>query len=310
MALNTNVVATAGLPNAVGIFYDRHLLTRLELNLFFDKFGTKKKLPKNSARDITFTRYNNLAANVTALTDGTVPSGDTLQSTQITARPTQYGNYLALSDMLVLEAIDPIIKGATEVLGYQAGLSADTIMRNALDGNMTNQFAGAAASEITTSAVCNAAEFRKAAKALKVLGVKGIDGGEFGAIIHSGTSYDLQSDSAAGGWLDVNKYTTNSPMLKGEVGKLYGIRFVESPNIKTGTGAASAVTYHNWVFGMEGYGVVEIDSMSLKTYVKQLGSSGVSDPLDQISTVGYKFSHVTKVLDATRGVMVVGTSAV
>jgi N4-gp56 family major capsid protein len=99
-------------------------------------------------------------------------------------------------------------------------------------------------------------------------------------------------------------------MLKGEVGKLYGIRFVESPNIKTGTGAASAVTYHNWVFGMEGYGVVEIDSMSLKTYVKQLGSSGVSDPLDQISTVGYKFSHVTKVLDATRGVMVVGTSAV
>jgi hypothetical protein len=42
MALNTNVVATSGLPNAVGIFYDRNLLSRLELELSFDKPATKK----------------------------------------------------------------------------------------------------------------------------------------------------------------------------------------------------------------------------------------------------------------------------
>jgi N4-gp56 family major capsid protein len=204
MALNTNVVATAGLPNAVGIFYDRHLLTRLELNLFFDKFGTKKKLPKNSARDITFTRYNNLAANVTALTDGTVPSGDTLQSTQITARPTQYGNYLALSDMLVLEAIDPIIKGATEVLGYQAGLSADTIMRNALDGNMTNQFAGAAASEITTSAVCNAnsAKLRKPLKCLELKALTVANSERSSTVVRRMTCN--QTALLAAGWMSIN----------------------------------------------------------------------------------------------------------
>jgi len=309
MPLNTNVVSTSGLPNAVGIFYDRTLLSRLELELSFDKAATKKKLPKNSARDITFTKYTNLAANTTALTDGTVPDGDTLASTQITARPTQYGNYIALSDMLQLEAIDPIVKGATEVLGYQAGLSIDTIIRNTIDANMTNLFAAGGATELLTSAACSSADFRKAAKALKLIGAKGFSGGEFMGLIHPATEYDLMSESTAGGWLDVTKYTSATPAMKGEVGKLWNIRFVLAPNVKTGVGASSAVTYHNWVFASEGYGIVDIDGMGLKTYVKQLGSSGVSDPLDQISTVGYKFSHVTKVLETNRGIMVVGTSA-
>lgn len=308
MALNTNLTSTGGLPQAIAIFYDRRLLSRLELKLVFDKFGQKRKLPKNSGNQIKFSRYSNLSTITSALTEGTVPNGDTLQSTQIAATPVQYGNYLALSDMLVLEAIDPIIKSAVDVLGYQAGLSLDTIIRNTLDGNMTNQFAGGAVSEVTTSAVCAAVEFRKAAKALKTLGVQPLEGDMFAAVIHTATEYDLLSDSATGGLLDITKYTSTEPMKKGEVGSMYGIKFTRSQNVKTGTGAASAVTYHNWVFGEEGYGIVDIEGMGLKTYTKQLGSSGVSDPIDQISTVGWKFSHVTKVLDANRGVMVVGTA--
>ena len=140
MSLNTNLTSTSGLPQAIATFYDRRLLSRLELKLMFDKFGQKRKLPKNSGNVVKFSRYSNLSAITSALTEGTVPNGDTLQSTQISATPVQYGNYLALSDMLILEAIDPIIKSAMDVLGYQAGLSLDTIIRNTLDGNMTNQF--------------------------------------------------------------------------------------------------------------------------------------------------------------------------
>lgn len=308
MALNTNLTSTSGLPQAIAIFYDRRLLSRLELKLVFDKFGQKRKLPKNSGNAVKFSRYSNLAAITSALTEGTVPSGDTLQSTQISATPVQYGNYLALSDMLILEAIDPIIKSAMDVLGYQAGLSLDTIIRNALDGNMTNQFAGGAVSEITTSAVCAAVEFRKAAKALKTLGVEPSNGDFYDAVIHTATEYDLLSDSAAGGMLDLKKFTDPKDFEKGVVGNMYGVKFHRSQNVKTGTGASSGVTYHNWVFGLEGYGIVDIEGMGLKTYTKQLGSSGISDPIDQISTVGWKFSHITKVLDANRGVMVVGTA--
>jgi len=308
MALNTNLTSTSGLPNAIAIYYDRMLLDRLEAELWFDQFGEKKKLPKNSGNEIKFTRYSNFAANTTPLTEGTVPNGLVLQSTQISAIPVQYGDYVSLSDMLIMESIDPIIKGALEVLGYRAALSLDTIIRNTLHTAVTNQFAGGAVSEITTSAVVNASEIRKAVKSLKTGNVRPLADG-FAAIVHPATSFDLQSDSATGGWLDINKYTTTGPSYRGELGKMYGVRFVESSNVGTGVGAAAAVTYRNFIFGKGAYGLVELTGMNMKTYTKQLGSGGTSDPLDQVSTVGYKFSHVTKVLDATRAIELYGVSA-
>lgn len=307
MALNTNLTSTSGFPNAIQIYWDRNLLERLELDLFMNQFGDKRTLPKNSGNEIKFTRYDNFAADTTALTEGTVPDGQTLQSTQVTAIPVQYGNYVALSDQLITEAVDPVIKSAVEVLSYQAALSLDTVIHTTLNNNMTSQFAGGAVSEITTSAVVDASEIRKAVKTLRTPAVRMFPGG-YAGVIHPATSFDLQSDSAVGGWLDINKYTVTGPLYNGEIGKMYGVRFVESPNVQTGVGASSAVTYHNWIIGRQAYGVVDLQGHNMRMIAKQLGSSGVSDPLDQLSTVGYKFSHITKELDTQRAIEVIGTS--
>jgi N4-gp56 family major capsid protein len=308
MALNINLTSTSGLPNAVANYYDRNLLDRLEADLYFEQYGEQKSLPKGKGNVIYFTRYSNLSVSTTALTQGTVPDGLTLQSTQITATPVQYGNYIALSDMLRLQSIDPIVEGALDVLGYLASLQLDTVIRNTLHNAMTNQFAGGAVSEVTTSAVFTAAEVRKAVKTLKVANVRPHSEGTYAGLIHPTSGFDLMSETVAGGWLEVNKYTSADKMMKGEIGKLYGVRFAESTNIQTGTGASSAVSYRNWIFGKGAFGVVSLDGMALKTYIKQLGSSGVSDPLDQISTVGYKYSHVTKVLDTARGIEIYACS--
>jgi hypothetical protein len=61
---------------------------------------------------------------------------------------------------------------------------------------------------------------------LKLIGAKGFSGGEYMGLIHPATEYDLMSESTAGGWLDVNKYTSATPAMKGEVGKLWNIRFM------------------------------------------------------------------------------------
>lgn len=308
MALNTVLTSTGGFPNAIAIYYDKLLLDRLEKQLFLDQFGDQKTLPKNVGNEIKWTRYTNFAVNTTPLTEGTVPNGLTLASTQISAIPVQYGDYVSLSDRLIMEAIDPVIKGAADVLSYRAALSLDTIVRIALTANVTNQFAGAAADEINTSAVVNAAEIRQAVFTLKNADVRPFPDG-FASVVHPATSFDLQSDTATGGWLDINKYTTTGPAYKGELGRMYGTRFVESSNMLLGTGAASAVTYHNFIFGKGAYGTVSLAGGNMKMIAKQLGSSGVSDPLDQIATIGYKFFYVTLVLDANRAIELIGTSA-
>ena len=305
MALNTNLTTTGGFTNAIATYYDKRLLDRLEADLYFDQFGDKKPMPKNSGKVIQWRRYTNLAVNTTALTEGTVPDGVALASTAITATPLQYGDYVAMSDLLRLHAIDPVIEGAQDVLAYRAALSIDTITRNTLNGNLTDQFANGVAAEVNVAANMVASEIRKGRTALKAVNAREI-GGEFQMIIHPHQEFDIQGDTATGGWLDANKYTSATPMLKGEVGKIYGTRIVVSSNIliNAGAGAGAVDTYHAYMFAKSCYGIVDLAGGNLKTYIKQLGQSGVSDPLDQLSTVGHKFMTVTKVLDATRGIQI------
>lgn len=309
MALNTNLTGTSGLYSAVATFYDKQFLDWLKADLYFDQFAVKKKLPKNSGTVIQFQRYTPFGANTTALTEGTVPNGITLASTTITATPLQYGDYVALSDLLILEAIDPIIESAQELLAYRAALSLDTIIRNTLDNAVTNQFANNVANEGLVAAAMSSAEFRRAARTLKNNKVKPFPGGEFKAIISPMQTFDLLGETGVGGFLDITKYQMPEGALKGEIGKMWGVRIVESQNVKTGTGAASATTYHAFVFGQGAYGIVDIENMGLRTIRKQLGSGGAAgDPIDQIASVGYKFSHVTKVLDANRAVEIYTTA--
>lgn len=48
--------------------------------------------------------------------------------------------------------------------------------------------------------------------------------------------------------------------------------------------------------GADAYGVTEIEGMGLETIIKQKGSAGSADPLNQRGTVGWKATHVAKIL--------------
>jgi N4-gp56 family major capsid protein len=212
----------------------------------------------------------------------------------------------------MLEAYDNITEAMMEVLGYQAGLTLDTLARTGLDGNMTTYFTGGAVSEITTSVACAAIDFRKAAKLLRTIAVLPFADGSYHGIIHPATAADLQADSAAGSWLDVNRYISiadeHDKVLNGEIGKLFNIRFQESGNVATGVGASSAVTYHNWVIGKQAFGVVDVAKMGVQKIMHQPGDSGVADPLNVNGSLGWKTYYVLSVLDSNRAIEVIGTS--
>ena len=313
MALNTNLTSTSGLNDASAIFYDRKLLTRLMFSLFFQENAEKRTLPKQSGTQIQFLRPVNQAAVTTPLGEGVNPDGQVWQSTKILATPLQYGAYVAYSDRLMLEAYDNITEAIHDVLGYQAGLSLDTICRNALSGNMTLQFTGTAVSEATVSVATAGVDFRRASAHLRALAVMTFDDGCYHGLIHPNTSFDLQGDSSASSWIELNKYVSiervHNMALAGEIGKLYNIRFQESQNILTGTGAMSAVTYHSWVFGKESFGAVDVANQGIQKIVHQPGDSGVADPLNLNGSIGWKAYAVYPVLDSQRAIEVIGTSA-
>ena len=301
-ALNTNVTTDSGLSAENKTFYDRTLLESAKPNLIHSQFGQKRPIPKNGGKKIEFRRYGALPKALTPLTEGVTPDGRKLTVTAIEAEVHQYGDYVALSDVLDLTAIDNNVLEATKAIGNQAGLTLDTITRNILQAGTNVQYCpkiGASGTTAVTSradidATCKLTvdEIKKAVATLKANNVPKISG-SYVAIIHPYAAYDLMSDP---NWEEMHKYTSAENMYEGEIGRIAGVRFVESSEaliVKTSTNPAVFCTL---VLGENAYGITEVTGGGLKTIIKQLGSAGTADPLDQRSTVGWKAMQTAEIL--------------
>ena len=291
---NTNVTTDTGLSKEMKTFYSDYLIDMAEPNLVHDQFGQKHPIPKNGGKIIEFRKYDSLPKALTPLTEGVTPNGQKLSMSVITSNVQQYGGYIELSDILLLTAIDNNLVQATKLLGSQAGRTLDTITREVLNGGSNVQYAegqvtarnalvGGQASGnhyLTVDAV------RRAVRFLKVMNAPKINGSYVG-IIHPDVSYDLMSDEK---WVNVKTYSDPDGIYEGEIGKIEGVRFVETSEAKVfeGAGASGVDVYSTLILGSDAYGVTEITGGGLEHIVKQLGSAGTADPLNQRATAGWK----------------------
>ena len=110
----------------IDAFYDRSLLERAVPSLVHNRFAQVRDIPKNGGSSlIKFRRYGSLTATTTALSEGVTPSGSQLSVTDVTATVLQYGDYVTLTDKVLMETYDPILTETAEILGEQAGDSLD-----------------------------------------------------------------------------------------------------------------------------------------------------------------------------------------
>ena len=385
---NTNTTLDAGLSDEMKTYYSMRLINLAEPELIHDQFGQKHPIPKNSGKTIEFRKYDSLPKALVPLTEGVTPAGQKLSMGVIRATIKQYGGYIELSDILELTAIDNNLVQATRLLASQAGRTSDTITREVLAGGTNVVYAGGAKdrSELVggdgteaNNKYLSVDDIRKAVRALKVMNAQKING-YFAGIIHPDTAYDLMSDKK---WVDVKTYSDPDGIYEGEIGKIEGVRFVETTEAKifhapdlviadgsnaavrdltvksasgkvitvnealstnqaaalTGreilvgselmevasaaAGAAGAATitvkdspattpaastviypgeggakgrdvYSTLIVGADAYGVTELEGGGLQHIVKQLGSSGTADPLNQRATAGWKLTKVAE----------------
>ena len=135
---------------------------------------------------------------------------------------------------------------------------------------------------MTVKQVFRAAAILKAANAPKI-------NGDYVAIIHPYVAYDLMM-AAGDAWMDVHKYASPENIYNGEIGKLGGVRFVETTEAKiVSNKATSPINIFCTLFlGADAYGKTKVEGSGLEVIVKQKGSSGSADPLNQRSSVGWK----------------------
>ena len=302
-----------GLSAEMKTFYDMTLIDEASANLVHSQFGQKRPIPKNGGKTIEFRKFAPLAKAITPLTEGVTPDGKSLSVSTITATVSQYGDYITQSDVLELTALDNTILEATKLLGRQAGVTLDTVVRNVMQSGTNVTYCpkigadGAETAVTSRSGLDNTCQLTVKVLQQVVAKLRGQNAptinGKYVAIIHPYAAYDLMRDPE---WIDAHKYTNVGNLYEGEIGEIAGIRFVQTTEAKIYSGGV----FGTLVFGDGAYGVTEITGGGLQTIVKQKGSAGTADPLDQRSSVGWKAIETAELLIPQYLVRVESKSAV
>lgn len=299
--LNTNSTTSTGVTNEMKTFYDKNLLDNAEPELVFNRFGQVRDIPANSGKKIEFRRFDMFPKATQPITDGVTPKGRDLSVSKVEAVVQQYGDYTTISDQLDGTAIDPVVVEVTALHGSQAGRTLEAVTRDKLLTGTNVYYAnGKTRSTMTNADTITADDVFSLAAQLKAANAQPEDGGEYIMIVHPYVAKDLMSSATkTSEWISVQQYADPSKIVKGEIGSLAGIRFIESSESKvyydTADGcAAKTAVFACVVFGANAYGRTSVEGMGLQTIIKGLGQG--EDPLNQRSTVGWKAMHTAEIL--------------
>lgn len=286
-----NVTTQSSLSPTMKTFYDTTLLENAREEMIFTQFGKKQPLKGNK---VEWRKFNTFEKALTPLQEGVIPTGKTFGMTSIEATTTQHGDYVSVSDRLELEAYDDVIYGATEEMGAAEGETYDTLTRNILIAGNSVAYAGDKTSRaaLTNTDILTPVMVAKAATWLKKNKAPKIDG-YYVAIIHPSVAFDIRNSDE---WKEYHKYNDVAPIFKGEIGELHGVRFVESTASKiwAGAGADGVAVYASLFLGKDAFGVLDPQGEGMEMIVKT--KEQIGGPLNQFSTIGYKFCHGAKIL--------------
>lgn len=225
----------------------------LRPELYFDMFADVK--PTDNSPEVgaavTFTKNNDLAAVTTPISETVDIDAVAISDAQVTLTLAEYASgvnstYRVRATSFV--SVDQII---ANLVGYNAGISLDTLARNVMQAGTNVRYSGAATSRVTVAAthVLTAANVRRARVDLVNANVATFNG-YYAAVISADVAYDLRGETGAAAWRDPHTYSQPSEIWSGEVGVFEGFRFMESPRapVFVDAGVTSTVDVYRTLF--------------------------------------------------------------
>ena len=287
---NTNMTTSAGLTPGMQTYYNRELLRTFEPELVHLQFGDEYRMPMNNGLVMNMRKIVPLATDVDGakLTEGQPGDGKSLAETEVTVQLEQYGEYARTTDKLDMAHLDLNILRKTKLFADSGARTIDAVVREELATcpNVIYANGKTARNALTATDKLTTKELRKAVRTLKKAHAQTF-GGYYIAIVGPDTYYDLQDDEA---FVAVSRYQDKEAVYTGEIGRLFGVRIVQSTEAKIfeNAGASSADVASIIVLGQYAYGYTSWKGAKPRVIVKPVGSAGTNDPLDQISTIGWK----------------------
>jgi N4-gp56 family major capsid protein len=310
---NINKTTDDGMKGDQKEYYDAELLRNTTPGLVYAQFGKKTPLPKGNGKTVRWRRLKSYAPATEPLQEGITPAGKKMQWETITATIEQYGDYTPITDRVQTESMDPQVIELTREHGNQGSLTLDTVTREELmsDEDVVNvifppkEDGTAVYSRDSLDKTCNITpRLISMCKTILKRNNAKTYGKDYIAIIHPDLEHDLTNHPK---FIDVVEYGDPTRIYKGEIGTLYGVRFMSTSQCKIWKDETCPKqkdsdeylpVYGVIFFGDDAYGTVDIDSNSMEMIINQVGSSGAADPLKQRGSIGWKNNgYAAKVLN-------------
>jgi len=261
---------------------------------------TKTKIGTGNGKVVWWVGLSKVSPVGAALSEGADPAATSSAARRVSATLAEYGKLVKNSRLFMDTAIDGTKEQIMKDLAQDAGkLLNDTLLATALGG--TNKvYAGGKVhrSDVVEACTATVAEVMKCVRRLRLSSAITFPDGKFIALVHPDVSYDLMQD---GKWIDVSKYRdTVKYDIPGEVGTLYGVRFVDDPTIPVllNSGSANTDIYRTVIFGPGYLGQSDLGDLEIV-----MNEPGKTTELNQFNTYGYRFVMAHSILHQARGVV-------
>lgn len=292
----------------------KELIDILKQNLIFYKTAKIQKIEAGSnSKTMIFRGFNKLSLATTALSEGVVPVGQNLTMNTVSVTLSQYGDLTRVTDIAEFLYDRSLIKDAADVLGIQATETIDTLLVNVVgagtnvvygDGSVTTRATVTAAMKISTTLLTRSTRWLETNN-VKKFGAMPIIGNAFAGVMHPDVVADIRIDT---NFVQAVNYSSPTPtnsnrgdLFTGELGYWMGVRLISTTLAPSygAVGASSAAVYGTLIYGDGAYAVSEF-SGGLSTYIHTGGVQDTSNPLEQFSTVGWKWMGAAVILDNKR----------
>jgi hypothetical protein len=217
------------------IAFEKLAYFALRPEMYYDQFADVQATnATNPGASIKFTIFNDLAAATTALGEAEDVTPVAMSDSQVTVTLAEYGNATVTTAKLRASSFLPVDPVAANAVGYNAGLSIDTIAKNVLQAGDNVIYATGGATDPSSRTTINsddtlaANDVRRVVAQLRGANVPTINGSYVG-FIHPDVSYDFRSATDASAWRTPANYVDPSGIYNGEIGMFEGVRFMESP---------------------------------------------------------------------------------
>lgn len=292
----------------------KEMIDILKQNLIFYRTAKIQTLAKGAnSKTMIFRGFNKLSLATTALTEGVSPTGQNLTMNTVTVTLAQYGDFTRVTDIAEFLYDRSLIKDASDVLGIQATETIDTLVVNVIgagtnviygDGTVSTRSTVTSAMKLTTTLITRDVRFLERNNVRK-FGPMPVIGNAYALAAHPDVIADIRLDAA---FINAVNYSSPNPsnenrgdFFTGELGYWMGARIIATTiaPVYAAAGAAGTTVYGVLVYGEGAYAVSEFEG-GLSTFIHPGGVQDTGNPLEQFSTVGWKWQGAAVILDNGR----------